>query len=88
MPPNIWLHLLQIADPSHNVTTQSPSELEADGKALAIASVKRLTEEISVANTAPQALSPEQQALYTALGVRSEERRVGKEGRSRWSPYH
>src|SRR2546422_3644215 len=22
------------------------------------------------------------------LGVRSEERRVGKEGRSRWSPYH
>lgn len=69
MPPNIWLHLLQIADPSHNVTTQSPSELEADGKALAIASVKRLTEEISVANTAPQALSPEQQALYTALGV-------------------
>src|ERR1044072_8950200 len=32
-------------------------------------------------------------ALFTLLGglcgaVRSEERRVGKEGRSRWSPYH
>src|SRR2546429_1379161 len=25
---------------------------------------------------------------YAALGERSEERRVGKEGRSRWSPYH
>ena len=24
----------------------------------------------------------------TALGARSEERRVGKECRSRWSPYH
>src|ERR1035441_9746485 len=27
-------------------------------------------------------------ALFTALGHRSEERRVGKECRSRWSPYH
>ena len=26
--------------------------------------------------------------LYALLGVRSEERRVGKECRSRWSPYH
>ena len=25
---------------------------------------------------------------FTALVVRSEERRVGKECRSRWSPYH
>ena len=25
---------------------------------------------------------------FGALGVRSEERRVGKECRSRWSPYH
>ena len=27
-------------------------------------------------------------ALLHGLGVRSEERRVGKECRSRWSPYH
>src|SRR5258708_36435097 len=27
-------------------------------------------------------------AASTTLGVRSEERRVGKECRSRWSPYH
>ena len=26
--------------------------------------------------------------LWTSLGIRSEERRVGKECRSRWSPYH
>src|SRR2546430_7748856 len=26
--------------------------------------------------------------IYRALGMRSEERRVGKECRSRWSPYH
>ena len=26
--------------------------------------------------------------LYNDSGVRSEERRVGKECRSRWSPYH
>ena len=26
--------------------------------------------------------------LLTTFGVRSEERRVGKECRSRWSPYH
>ena len=25
---------------------------------------------------------------YTSESLRSEERRVGKEGRSRWSPYH
>ena len=27
-------------------------------------------------------------AALTKLGLRSEERRVGKECRSRWSPYH
>src|SRR5260370_31875135 len=28
------------------------------------------------------------QAVVTGVGHRSEERRVGEEGRSRWSPYH
>ena len=27
-------------------------------------------------------------AAFAIFGLRSEERRVGKEGRSRWSPYH
>ena len=35
----------------------------------------------------PQAPAPEQTAAPTPQ-QRSEERRVGKEGRSRWSPYH
>ena len=30
----------------------------------------------------------ELEALLIGLGERSEERRVGKECRSRWSPYH
>ena len=29
-----------------------------------------------------------QESLRRARAYRSEERRVGKEGRSRWSPYH
>ena len=35
-------------------------------------------------------LNPGNSTFYTAAGLRrrSEERRVGKEGRSRWSPYH
>ena len=42
---------------------------------------------------APKAISAEQAKQLAALGyvgstVRSEERRVGKECRSRWSPYH
>src|SRR2546429_5246093 len=31
---------------------------------------------------------PDVPELWNRLGLRSEERRVGKEGRSRWSPYH
>src|SRR3712207_9189456 len=31
---------------------------------------------------------PHTPGQYVRLGVRSEERRVGKECRSRWSPYH
>src|SRR5258708_30681660 len=32
--------------------------------------------------------SPDPRGLHPAPAVRSEERRVGKECRSRWSPYH
>ena len=35
-----------------------------------------------------QSISIEQLAERSGLAVRSEERRVGKECRSRWSPYH
>ena len=32
--------------------------------------------------------SPQKRGVCTAVKTRSEERRVGKECRSRWSPYH
>ena len=36
----------------------------------------------------PMILSMALQAVYNIVDSRSEERRVGKECRSRWSPYH
>src|SRR2546426_10439880 len=36
----------------------------------------------------PVAITAQGGASLAALGIRSEERRVGKECRSRWSPYH
>ena len=36
----------------------------------------------------PESLNPIQRAMFRCLQLRSEERRVGKECRSRWSPYH
>ena len=39
-------------------------------------------------NTPAKPKLPPEEALYQALSLRSEERRVGKECRSRWSPYH
>ena len=39
-------------------------------------------------NASPPALSRKMITEPLSLGIRSEERRVGKECRSRWSPYH
>ena len=39
-------------------------------------------------NLAPSTVRTHLATIYRKLGVRSEERRVGKECRSRWSPYH
>ena len=36
----------------------------------------------------PESFKNSSNATYVSLAVRSEERRVGKECRSRWSPYH
>src|SRR5256886_13382557 len=33
-------------------------------------------------------IDPSERVVAVITGERSEERRVGKEGRSRWSPYH
>ena len=39
-------------------------------------------------NVGPNEIWRRSRAQYGELGLRSEERRVGKECRSRWSPYH
>src|ERR1017187_4128607 len=44
------------------------------------AAIERRAEQVGQAEVAP--------ALAAFVVERSEERRVGKEGRSRWSPYH
>ena len=36
----------------------------------------------------PDAIEPSWRAFFQGFTTRSEERRVGKECRSRWSPYH
>ena len=56
-----------------------------------VPSARRITQEWGVAiATATKALGVLRQEGLTTVrpGVRSEERRVGKECRSRWSPYH
>ena len=40
------------------------------------------------AQTEMKEFSEREGKIYARLGRRSEERRVGKECRSRWSPYH
>src|SRR5256886_3946540 len=47
---------------------------------------RRSTEEGAIQH--PHALRPEGVCAHHSAADRSEERRVGKEGRSRWSPYH
>src|SRR3712207_9489272 len=48
----------------------------------------RLAERYPGAAAEPRARLEEELRVIDALGLRSEERRVGKECRSRWSPYH
>src|SRR3712207_7817485 len=43
---------------------------------------------LSTASSSPAAVSALMDSVVTHVARRSEERRVGKECRSRWSPYH
>ena len=58
--------------PAHSAFDESPEVKEAAALSLAGKRLDRAAAE----------------ALYYGASLRSEERRVGKECRSRWSPYH
>src|SRR2546425_379377 len=47
-----------------------------------------VAESVAAGGATPVPVSDTDCGLPAASSVRSEERRVGKEGRSRWSPYH
>src|SRR3989338_9461197 len=51
-------------------------------------SVSKGSSPLSHFEPAKDAYAPRSLASSAELRMRSEERRVGKEGRSRWSPYH
>src|SRR5574340_353595 len=65
---------------------QREQQVRAFGERLRAALDSRQT--IEVLLQALAALRPEGAAVMAAIDQRSEERRVGKECRSRWSPYH
>src|SRR2546422_11682725 len=49
---------------------------------------QNVTQARAAAVAAGASASPQERAQAENMLTRSEERRVGKEGRSRWSPYH
>src|SRR3989440_12640783 len=57
---------------------------------IAVEEAIRLKEKGVASEIVAVSVGPQQAAetIRTALAMRSEERRVGKECRSRWSPYH
>src|SRR2546430_10900068 len=56
--------------------------------AAAAAALTTLIAADSASSTAARARTSTETAFEAAFAIRSEERRVGKECRSRWSPYH
>src|SRR5690349_22548111 len=76
--------------------TKRPVTIGRTGKLLpmwVIAGVKALLKEVPLLSTCPPGYSVTIEDIvfvnkYQDLEPRSEERRVGKECRSRWSPYH
>ena len=93
MPPPAEVGVVTVSPGDVGLVTELPGRLEASRVAQVRARVagimqKRLFTEGSDVR-AGQALFAIDAAPYeAALASRSEERRVGKECRSRWSPYH
>src|SRR6266478_3522199 len=60
----------------------------ADDSGVSPAQQKEAQQQVSSTKTELQSVAAQEQQGQTAEMERSEERRVGKECRSRWSPYH
>ena len=67
------------------ITIGIPAFNEEKNIASIITELKKITDSIVVCDDGSSDLTAD---ISEKLGVRSEERRVGKECRSRWSPYH
>src|SRR3712207_8620545 len=65
----------------------TPNGFRAEGK-FSIGPGMSASETIHTTTAAPAIQATGRQRGESSLPVRSEERRVGKECRSRWSPYH
>src|SRR2546421_9533203 len=62
---------------------------QAEATAAKIAQfIKEIESQIGWTTQLPWSAGTLEQRRFDGLRLRSEERRVGKEGRSRWSPYH
>src|SRR5258708_35869275 len=72
-----------------SVNVEGVTSVVAFGENAALNSAK-YGRNTGLSSTTRQNASAAQRHLFisTRRGARSEERRVGKEGRSRWSPYH
>src|SRR3989442_15907459 len=70
------------------VMTRSAQEFVAPLTFAALTGQKVITEMFSADAGAPANVESAIEHIAVAQRIRSEERRVGKECRSRWSPYH
>ena len=78
-------------DPAHDVLALI-ADMKAKGQPFALATVVRTVAATAVKAGAKAVIRPDGGMSEGWIGggcaLRSEERRVGKECRSRWSPYH
>src|SRR3712207_5948989 len=75
-PPTLFTDVSQ----AHRIARE-----EIFGPVLSVLTFRTPAEAVTKANNTPYGLSA---GIWTEKGSRSEERRVGKKCRSRWSPYH
>ena len=71
-----------------DVTTPEQAKIAEEAGACAVMALERIPADIRAAGGVARMSDPKMIQEIQAAVSRSEERRVGKECRSRWSPYH